>query len=227
VAGRGQRRLPSTCPSFRPAVAVTLSAASGAGAPVARVNSSLTVARSGKRDRSVWPLSDWHLGRHRRLQPLPVTVTGGGEWRRRRGSVPSRPTGRLRRFAGLPRAWLVPKSCAGVSGQAPTIFLPAFFTFFDSRFSLRDLPGFFALGFCGDLSGICPPSFSAPYPAGVGRVGAPSSRRMEHLPNPPEHADERYLAPLSCRSRAVLPGQAPNGEGRPPAGASHLPGVRG
>ena len=37
VAGREQRWLPGTCPSLRPAVAVT---ARGGGVPVARVNSS-------------------------------------------------------------------------------------------------------------------------------------------------------------------------------------------
>ena len=70
-------------------------------------------------------------------------------------------------------AALVRTDGGGRGTQEPTIFVPVFLSFFDSRLSLRDLPGFLALGFCGDLSGIGPPSVTTPYPGRVRNVSPP------------------------------------------------------
>jgi hypothetical protein len=75
------------------------------------------------------------------------------------------PLGRLRRFPGCvagKHLQAAPAATLGQDGRRTngsghnSGLLPVVFAFFAARFSFSDLPGFFVLCFCGDLSGMSP-----------------------------------------------------------------------
>jgi hypothetical protein len=90
-----------------------------------------------------------------------------------------------------------------LEAQPPANLFPVFFTFFDSRFSFSDLPGFLAFGFCGDLSGIGPPRSRQGTPASVGAPGGRPARAESTDRAPSPGRSDGYRAPAPCRSRAV------------------------